>query len=204
MAGYESSNYAKHTTSNPLQQGLIDRFHGVVAAMLARARADTLLDVGCGEGFSSEVLRQGAGRGAFYALDVSVPALRIARTRVPDATWVGGSALNLPFADRSFDTVVCLEVLEHLHDPDRALLELARIARTSLVLSVPNEPLFRGANFLRGKNLRRWGNDAGHLQHWSSRGFRRFVARRLEVVESRAPFPWTVLRCRAPDDGPRR
>jgi SAM-dependent methyltransferase len=195
---YQSSNYAKHTNPNPLQQWLIDRFHGAVTGMLTRARAGSVLEVGCGEGFSSEVLRQVVQNGRFFALDVSIGALQVARDRVAGIEWVGGSAQDLPFADGSFDTVVCLEVLEHLDDPARALAELARLARASLVLSVPNEPLFRGANFLRGKNVRRWGNDEGHVQHWTSWEFRQFVDRKLEVVESCAPFPWTVVRCRKP------
>jgi 2-polyprenyl-3-methyl-5-hydroxy-6-metoxy-1,4-benzoquinol methylase len=198
---YQSSNYAKHTNPNPLQQWLIDRFHGAVTAMLDQVPDGPLLEVGCGEGFSSAVVRRGAAPGAFYALDISVPALRVARTRIDGGRWVGASALDLPFADGSFDTVVCLEVLEHLNDPAQGLAELSRIARAALVVSVPNEPLFRGANFLRGKNVRRWGNDPGHVQHWSYRGFRAFVGRRLEVVASRAPFPWTVLLCRKPVGG---
>jgi SAM-dependent methyltransferase len=140
-----------------------------------------------------------AERDAFCGLDLSIAALQLARKRVDEANWVGGSALDLPFANDSFDAVVCLEVLEHLHDPELALLELTRVARSWLVLSVPNEPLFQGANLLRGKNLRRWGNDPGHVHHWSYFEFRSFVDPHLELVAAQAPFPCTVLLCRPPD-----
>lgn len=45
------------------------------------------------------------------------------------ATDVLGSAMNLPFADESFDVVICTEVLEHLHDPWMAMRECARVLK---------------------------------------------------------------------------
>ena len=66
---------------------------------------------------------------------------------------VCASVLSLPFAARSFDTVTCLEVLEHLDDPAAAVRELARVARRAVVVSVPFEPYFRIGNVLRGKHL---------------------------------------------------
>jgi ubiquinone/menaquinone biosynthesis C-methylase UbiE len=58
---------------------------------------------------------------------------------------VCASVLSLPFAARSFDTVTCLEVLEHLDDPSAAVRELARVARRAVVVSVPFEPYFLSA-----------------------------------------------------------
>jgi ubiquinone/menaquinone biosynthesis C-methylase UbiE len=48
----------------------------------------------------------------------------------------------LSFEDKSFDIVLCLEVLEHTHDPVRAIKELARVTRKDLIISIPNEPFF--------------------------------------------------------------
>ena len=52
---------------------------------------------------------------------------------------VVGSALDLPFADQSSDTVVCTEVLEHAPNPLRALQEMRRVLKISgtLVLTTP-------------------------------------------------------------------
>ena len=38
-----------------------------------------------------------------------------------------------------------------------------------------------------------WGNTPDHRNHWSSRGFRRFVSTRFDVVQLLAPPPWTVV-----------
>jgi hypothetical protein len=45
----------------------------------------------------------------------------------------------------------------------------------------------------RGAYLRDLGNTPGHLNHWSKRSFVSLLERHGEVVEARAPFPWTML-----------
>jgi len=50
-----------------------------------------------------------------------------------------GSAYALPFGDHSFDTVTLCEILEHLDRPLHALSEAARVARTRIVITVPND-----------------------------------------------------------------
>ncbi len=50
-----------------------------------------------------------------------------------------GSILNLPAENHSYDSVVCLEVLEHINDTKRAVSEIARVTRSggTLLLSTP-------------------------------------------------------------------
>ena len=60
----------------------------------------------------------------------------------------------LPFKDNEFDVVTALDVLEHLDDPHGALQELCRVAKKSVLISLPNMYYieFRW-NFLRGRGL---------------------------------------------------
>ncbi|MFO0810176.1 MAG: class I SAM-dependent methyltransferase [Gemmataceae bacterium] len=105
----------------------------------------------------SELLDIGTGRGAFLwpLLDAypGLPVLAVDndphRTAVAAAVRAGGvgrltavtmDATRLGLADRSFDVATALEVLEHLARPDRAVAELARVARRAVVASVPSRP----------------------------------------------------------------
>ena len=74
---------------------------------------------------------------------------------------------------------------------------LARLARPWLIASVPREPLWRALNLARLSYVGALGNTPGHLNHWSKRGFVRFLDERFEVVEVRSPIPWTMALCRA-------
>jgi SAM-dependent methyltransferase len=94
------------------------------------------------------ILDVGAGNGAFISLleettDLHVtglePSLAARAAAVCRSKIVDGSADDLPFPDRSFDVVTALEVLEHLPFSvyERALSELARVATTHVIVSVP-------------------------------------------------------------------
>jgi ubiquinone/menaquinone biosynthesis C-methylase UbiE len=191
-----SSNYRKHTAANPLQRLLIDRFHNKIVAEVVALAPRTFLDAGCGEGFVSRRIIDAVPDIALTGCDVSGVALEIAASANPEARFVAGSVVDLPFADRSFDVVGCFEVLEHLPGdlPRRALSELARVARQAVVLSVPHEPMFSLANAARGKNLdvRPRGSDPDHKQFWSRSAFGTLVSERFVVRQLVGSFPWTI------------
>jgi SAM-dependent methyltransferase len=194
---YSSSNLRKHTSRNPLQRLLLERFHETAGQLLDRVAPAPrrILDAGCGEGFAMRAVL-GAQPAVVLGLDGSADAVRVAQGLNPGRGFAAGDLYALPFPAASFDLVACMEVLEHLEEPARGLRELCRVSAGWLLLSVPNEPLFRGANFLRGKNLRAWGNDPGHVNHWSFDAFLRFVSPHCQVVEARTSFPWTLALCR--------
>lgn len=95
------------------------------------------LDVGCGLGLAVRHLR---GRGidaTGIELDRPAIAQHLPQDVRPFVRLYDGS-LPLPFVDDAFSTVVCLEVLEHIPEPERMLAEIARVGRDRLVLSVPD------------------------------------------------------------------
>jgi 2-polyprenyl-3-methyl-5-hydroxy-6-metoxy-1,4-benzoquinol methylase len=102
-------------------------------------------------------------------------------------------AERLQFTDGEFDLVAATEVLEHVPEPERVLSEMSRVARAHLLVSVPREPLWRVLNVARGAYVRDLGNTPGHLNHWSRSSFESLLGRYGEVVQSRSPFPWTML-----------
>ncbi len=198
-----SSNYRKHTAANPIQRALIERFHGKIVSEIAALSPRTFLDAGCGEGFvARRVLREIPGI-ALTGCDVSDTALAVAARSNPDGRFVSGSVVSLPFADKSFDIVGCFEVLEHLPGdlPRQALAEMARVARRSVVLSVPHEPVFCLANAARGKNwdVRPRGSDPDHKQFWSRAAFGRLVEEQLRVRKLEGSLPWTICVADVPE-----
>ncbi len=191
-----SSNYRKHTAANPLQRALIDQFQRKIVAEVVALSPHTFLDAGCGEGFVARKVIDAIPGIRLTGCDVSHAALEIAAAANPEATFVAGSVVDLPFPDHLFDVVGCFEVLEHLPGdlPRRALSELGRVARQAVVLSVPHEPLFCLANTVRGKNLdvRPRGSDPDHKQFWSRAAFGEVVGEQFVVQTLTGSFPWTI------------
>ena len=188
------SNYLKHQSRNALQKYFINRFYGALLTFVRLADPSGLADVGCGEGFTLERIRNSGYRGQVVGIDNSDEALLLGKGLHPDFDLRKGDIYRLPFHDKSFDLVLCNEVLEHLENPRTAVAELMRVSRKHLLLSVPNEPFFMLANLLRGKNISRFGNDSDHRNHWSTAGFTRFLHDcGLTIRKVTAPFPWTLV-----------
>jgi demethylmenaquinone methyltransferase/2-methoxy-6-polyprenyl-1,4-benzoquinol methylase len=103
-------------------------------AALASART---LDVACGTGFLTRHLR-----GEVIALDQSERMLEVAAERVPDAVFVSGDALALPFADGSFDRLFTGHFYGHLQDRDREafLAEAHRVASELVIVDSALRP----------------------------------------------------------------
>ena len=88
------------------------------------------LDVACGTGFLTQHLR-----GEITGLDQSASMLELARTNVPEGRFVRGDALELPFADDSFERVLTSFFYGHLEEDDRdAFLREARRVADELVV----------------------------------------------------------------------
>jgi len=115
----------------PLQRYWQRRRYKIVTGMVDPVKP--CLDIGCG---SSRIL--GALHDHSVGLDISLGKLRYARCyRHP---LVNASVFSLPFADNSFEQVVCSQVIEHLEAGDQPFLEMARVLKDGgrLIIGTPD------------------------------------------------------------------
>jgi len=162
--------------------------------MVNEVAPDSILEIGCGEGYVLAALVDAGIPATLTGIDLSQTAVAHARTRLGDRAEVRTQdARALAEVSSTYDVVMMLEVLEHLDRPEEMLAVLSSLADRAVVLSVPREPWFRGANLLRLKNVRDFGNDPEHVNHWTKQGFRAFLAEHLDVREVVSPFPWTLV-----------
>lgn len=173
VANVPGNYYDKHGSGNPMVRMIMDRFHGKLIDAIRTLRPDSILDVGCGEGRTTDLVCEALG---VRVVGVELESVALAkRSGLQPVTFALGSAYQLPFRSSSFDLVLATEVLEHLDTPAGAVLEAARVARRACVFTVPNEPWFRGANLARGAYIAQLGNTPGHIQNWTIGTFRRFL-----------------------------
>jgi 2-polyprenyl-3-methyl-5-hydroxy-6-metoxy-1,4-benzoquinol methylase len=132
--------------------------------------------------------------------DVSTKIIELAKCNALDRNlspdlFKTCSIYDLNPRDDAAELVVCCEVLEHLEYPKEALQILKYLAAPHLIISVPREPLWSVMNIARGKYLTDFGNTPGHIQRWSRSDFVCLVSQYFEILEVRAPIPWTMLLC---------
>ncbi|HEY7310433.1 MAG TPA: methyltransferase domain-containing protein [Gemmataceae bacterium] len=162
---------------------------------------DTVVDVGCGGGWSSAfAARRGA---AVYAVDVDPQALAAVEhlmkgrpTARPFHTLLS-DANPLPLADGIATRIVAQEVMEHVDDPRQFLRELVRIGRPGAryLLSVP-DPASEALNKVLAPEA--YWRKPNHLRVLERAEFDRLVTDAGLRIEKRASYSffwamWWVL-----------
>jgi len=108
--------------------------HDTVVRILEKQPRGALLDVPAGEGaLAARLIATGF---AVQCCDLYPEIFCLAGVEVHR----GDLNKELPFGDRSFDYITCLEGLEHIENPQQAIREFARLLRPAgqMVVSVPN------------------------------------------------------------------
>lgn len=140
-----------------------------------------VLDAGCA-----------TGEYVFFLLQRGYDAFGI--DLLPSKAWAGpdqerftvGDVCHLPYPDGEFDSVLLMEVLEHVPNADSVLQEIHRVSRKNLILSVPDtqlDPLFTEA----GLAFHHW-IDRSHVQFYDQNELQvllernGFMLRRLEKI----------------------
>ena len=195
------NHYDKYNSKNPISRHLLNQFHAAFDELVEATSAKDVHEVGCGEGSMSIRLATGTRRvrGSDFSTGIIAKARDAATVANSPVQFEVRSIYALDPALDAAELVIACEVLEHLEHPEKALAVLVRLAQPYLLVSVPNEPLWRILNMCRGKYWRNLGNTPGHLQHWSRASFLRMLRKHLTVVEVRTPLPWSIALCRAPE-----
>ena len=129
-----------------------------------------VLDIGCASGGLLAQLEGVAGYRA--GLEISAEAAEVAASVCDEVIPLGVDDPGVPFPARSFDVVVCADVLEHLPDPGAALRRACEwtVEGGAVVICVPNiANWYARLRLLRGvwryEDLGIW--DSGHLRFFT-------------------------------------
>jgi SAM-dependent methyltransferase len=106
------------------------QYYGRYVAFVIRhlnKRPAKILDVGCGNGWSTYLFR----KEGHEAIGTDLPSGPLEAQAIDQALpYVAADVQQLPFDDETFDAVAMHAVLEHVPDPERALIETFRVLRT--------------------------------------------------------------------------
>lgn len=137
-------------------------FYDEVADVCAAFAARHVVDLGCGSGHLLRALADRRPAARYVGLDFSANAIRRARGLLPEARWLVGDAYAPPLEEKTFDLVLCTEVLEHLDRPKEVLDAIVRLSTRDghVVITVPDG------------ELDGW---EGHVNFWSESELRSFL-----------------------------
>ena len=190
----KTTNYEKHTTKNPIGKIFLNNFLNTVVKTIRPLNIDSVLDVGCGEGFTLARLNKEKIGKTYEGIEYDDGAIELGKKLYPRLNIQKGDIYKLPHKSNSVDLVICTEVLEHLENPKKAYRELIRVSKKYVLLSVPNEPFFTIQRIVRFQNITHLGAHPEHIQHWSASAFTKFVkVRGVKLITRKFPIPWTMV-----------
>jgi SAM-dependent methyltransferase len=149
------------------------------SAVMPLVLGPRILDAGCGFGRWGALLttnywethRAEPGiRPSIKGCDGYLPNVELARQSGFYAEVIHTSFPPLPFPDNSFETVLLLDVIEHLEEMKGIELfeEAKRVASQRVVISTPNRPAFRDGH----ATITGWNDLEAHLSYWNRRTLR--------------------------------
>ncbi len=103
-----------------------ERVEKVLAMLPSSLTSPSYLDIGCSTGAATMLVARHLGASAVHGVDL-VHTDEARRKGVDALSYDLNGSEPLPFADKSFDLVTCMETLEHVHDTDFLLSEIRRV-----------------------------------------------------------------------------
>ncbi len=135
-----------------------------------------VLDIGAGDGYLGKLIKDNKNA-QVVCLDISEVALTRAKEKGLE-TVVGDLEKELPFEPKSFDYVIATEIIEHISFSEELLMEMSRVAREYILVSIPNSAHWTyRIQLLFGAFPRQWAfHPREHLRFWSIGDFKKTLS----------------------------
>lgn len=179
--------YQKGIENNVLQKVWHTNKYNAVFELIT-TYPQKILDVGCSSGwFISEIAKR-FPKAKCYGIDLYNKAIAYGRRLYPNIEFQLADVHEIPFRKNTFDLVICTEVLEHVDDPKRVLLEIKRVLKDNGVAIIELDSgslLFNLVWFVWTKLQGRVWNDA-HLHSFDAKKLNNlFSSCKFRVIEKK-------------------
>jgi ubiquinone/menaquinone biosynthesis C-methylase UbiE len=104
-----------------------------------------VLDIGCADGNLTAKIAAYLPKSKVTGVDLYKKSIEFASKKNSSIEFLVADARKLPFKNKKFDTIICVEALEHIPDNSRAVLEIKRCLKDSgrfIILQDTDSPVF--------------------------------------------------------------
>ena len=177
----ESQNYIFENVNRKYNQNRPQ--YRLAFDLLEKIRGKTALDLGCGVGEFSDILKNGGYK--VFCVDGIKRFVEGVRERGFAAYLVDLEREKLPFGENTFDLVVSLEVIEHIWNTNHFLEQILRVLKPQgyIIISTPNYDYYKfRMTHLVGK-FDQFTYNRRHKKFYNIKSFREEIKDKFEIVD---------------------
>ena len=200
--GFNGNHFDKYLSKNFFVKIIMAKFEKNLTYLVNKFDNKNFFDLGCGDGHWMNYYTQ---KGFFVrGGDHSKEQLEIIKKKYNyngykidfyNANFV--NEINKILKNEKINNILLSEVLEHLENPKKILETLYQVNFERIIITVPNEPLWRILNMMRGKYLKNFGNTPGHINHFSIKSLKKILLSvGFNVEEIKTSQPFLLFSCR--------
>ena len=200
-SGFVGNFYNKYESKNIIEKYIISNYFKTILKLCEKNSINNFIDIGCGEGkWLNEFSKKGfTCIGTDHSDEVIDLAkknsltkdLNIFKSNIYDKNFT--SIINKKINETGIKNLFFLEVLEHLNNPSNIIDKLFKIDFNNMIITVPNEPLWRILNCCRLKYLKDFGNTPGHINHFSSNKLKVLLSKNFKILDIKLPVPFLIF-----------
>jgi 2-polyprenyl-3-methyl-5-hydroxy-6-metoxy-1,4-benzoquinol methylase len=152
-------------------------------------RHGRIIDIGCGEGIALEKLGALFPEREVMGIDLETENIEICAKHGLKAVY--SNVYEIALASGQFDAAICIDVLEHLKEPERAVRELYRVLSPGgrLIIVIPHDRNFLLSRLALGM-IKEAFYDVGHERQWKPREVRALLTRTGFIVAKGKSVPF--------------
>lgn len=166
-SNYHETRYSYLFERNEKNDPLIDK----IVKVMEISKHDKVLDYGCGSGDITRVV----SKYAKYVIGVDID-IKTAKEKYNDLVFLLQKSKGLDFPDNYFDRIICVNVIEHVHDYVYLLKEFKRVLKPEGKIFITSYD----KNFILHKIL----NDPTHVIEWNKLEFEKIISKKYDIVAS--------------------
>lgn len=154
----------------------------------------SILDVGCSSGWFLSQLSLCYPRAKMTGVDIYKSSIEYGKHLYPSMHLLCADAHKMPFADKTFDVIVCTEVLEHVLKPEQVLQEIRRVLKPDGIAIIEMDT----GNFLFRliwhwwTNIRRGVWRDSHIHAFNTEKLESIIKRNGFLITKKQIFNWTM------------